>query len=134
MVFFHFFAKTIARMSKKKRTKFLIGAGTAVGFVTGLLGGGGGMLAVPALSKVGLEAKQAHATAILVIFPISLMSAIVYLVGGHVDGFALGWAGLGIVIGGALGAVLLNKLQGSVVKILFALVMSAVVLKCMIGG
>jgi uncharacterized membrane protein YfcA len=134
VVFFHFFAKTIARMSKKKRTKFLIGAGTAVGFVTGLLGGGGGMLAVPALSKVGLEAKQAHATAILVIFPISLMSAIVYLVGGHVDGFALTFAGLGIVVGGALGARLLNKLDSVVIRIVFAVVMTAVGLKCLLGG
>jgi len=121
-------------MNKKKGKKFLIGAGGAVGLVTGLLGGGGGMLAVPALSAVGLSAKESHATAILVIFPISLMSAIVYGVGGHVDGFALGWAGLGILIGGALGAVLLNKLNSSFIRILFALVMTAVGLKCLIGG
>ena len=92
------------------------------------------MLAVPALSKVGLEAKQAHATAILVIFPISLMSAIVYLVGGHVDGFALTFAGLGIVVGGALGARLLNKLDSVVIRIVFAVVMTAVGLKCLLGG
>ena len=92
------------------------------------------MLAVPALSAVGLDAKESHATAILVILPISLMSAIVYLAGGHVDGFSLTYAGLGIVIGGALGAKLLSKLNGVFIRILFALVMTAVGLKCVFGG
>ena len=44
-------------------------AGGGVGFVNGLLGGGGGMVAVPALCGAGLGVASAHATAIAVVLP-----------------------------------------------------------------
>jgi len=121
-------------MSKLKKTKFSIGAGLAVGLVTGLLGGGGGMLAVPAIGRMGLSAKEAHATAILVILPISLLSAAVYAAGGYADGYTLLWSGAGIVVGGALGAALLNRLNGVFVRILFAAVMTAVGIRLAFGA
>ena len=56
---------------KTQNAKKLL-CGTAVGAANSLFGGGGGMLAVPLLCATGYAEKQAHATAILVILPVSL--------------------------------------------------------------
>lgn len=116
-------------MTKKKRTAFGILLGAVIGAANGLLGGGGGMLAVPALSALGLSARQSHATAILVILPISVVSAIVYIAGGQAEWDVLWSTGLGVIAGGALGAVLLSRLKGAWIRVLFALIMIAVGLK-----
>ena len=56
----------------------------AVGFVNGFFGGGGGMLLVPLLEKVlKCPVKKSHATAIAVILPISIASAITYIISGY---------------------------------------------------
>ena len=45
----------------KKKGVLTAGAGLAIGIINGLLGAGGGMIAVPLLQKLGLDRKQAHA-------------------------------------------------------------------------
>ena len=70
---------------QKKSVFACLAGGAAVGAANGLLGGGGGMLAVPILEKAGLEERCAHATAIAVIAPASLVSGIVYLCSGLVE-------------------------------------------------
>lgn len=109
-------------MNKKK--KIMMVSGAIIGFINGLFGGGGGMIAVPIFEKIlGYELKKSHATAIAMILPISIVTALVYLLGGT---FNLGvglWCGAGVIIGGAVGAMLLNKLNSSIVGKIFALVM-----------
>ena len=56
-----------------------VASGTAVGAANSLFGGGGGMIAVPLLQKTGMSEKSAHATAILVILPVSLLSFVLYV-------------------------------------------------------
>ena len=56
-----------------------------MGIVNGLLGAGGGMIAVPLLKKLGLSQKQAHANAVAVILPITVLSAALYLIKGYVS-------------------------------------------------
>ena len=58
--------------------------GTLTGIVNGLLGAGGGMIAVPALKKIGLDKKEAHANAVAVILPLAVFSAALYLYEGRV--------------------------------------------------
>ncbi len=60
-------------------------SGLAIGVVNGLLGAGGGMLAVPILKKCGMEQKTAHVNAVAVILPICVMSAGLYLFKGNVS-------------------------------------------------
>ena len=79
------------------------------------------MLAVPLLQKTGLSAREAHATAILVILPVSLFSFALYAVRGIVDFSVLIPAAFGVTAGGALGAFLLGRLPRNIVALVFAL-------------
>lgn len=108
-----------------KKTIMVLG-GCAVGFVNGFFGGGGGMLCVPLLSgPLGEPTKTAHATAMLIILPISVASAITYVSGGIFDLSLCLKVGIGVLAGGIIGAVLLKKLNSTVVAIVFAIVMAA---------
>ena len=83
-------------------------SGALAGAANGLFGGGGGMIAVPLLQRIGLEEKRAHATAILWILPISLLSFILYAVKGYYEGGVLIPTAIGVTAGGFLGAKLLG--------------------------
>lgn len=110
-------------MKKIKKTNVLL-FGALIGLINGFFGGGGGMVVVPLLNKLfKLEQKKAQATALFVILPISLVSTIVYMCFNSID-FATGWPViLGIVLGGVVGAKLLNKLNNKVIKIIFIVFM-----------
>ena len=69
---------------KAKKTLLPAAAGICIGFINGLLGAGGGIIAVPVLHRMGLERKQAHANAVAVMLPVSIMSAVLYLINGYV--------------------------------------------------
>ncbi len=98
----------------------------AAGFVNGFLGGGGGIVIVSVLLAVmRLDQKKAQATALLVILPLTAVSAAVYLINGNVDWVPTLWASLGVTAGGALGALLLSKLKSNVAKLIFAVVLIA---------
>ena len=94
--------------------------GGLVGLANSTFGGGGGMIAVPLLSKYGYEEKQAHATAILLILPISALSFFLYVFRGLYDVAVLIPTALGVTAGGFLGATLLDKLPVKTVRIVFA--------------
>ena len=94
--------------------------GTAVGAANSLFGGGGGMLAVPLLSGTGYTQKQAHATAILVILPVSLFSFLLYFIQGFYDLSVLIPTAIGVTVGGEVGAFLLGKLPTKTVTFIFA--------------
>ena len=93
--------------------------GIAVGGANSLFGGGGGMLAVPMLRRIGYAEKSAHATAILVILPVSLFSLILYIINGFADFSVLIPTALGVTTGGFLGSVLLKKLPPKTVALTF---------------
>ena len=96
------------------------------GFINGFLGGGGGVLIVALLlAVVKLHQKSSQATALLIILPLTVVSAAVYLFKGNVEWTPTLWATLGVVAGGIVGALLLSKIKGNVAKIIFALVLIA---------
>lgn len=108
-------------MQTQRKEKIIsVFCGVAVGAANSLFGGGGGMLAVPLLQKTGLDEKRAHATAILVILPISLISFLIYALRGLCNFAVLIPTALGVSVGGALGAKLLGKLPVKAVNLTFA--------------
>lgn len=109
-------------MDKKDRAKLVL-AGVTSGFLNGLFGSGGGVVAVMFLRNIIGDEKKAHASATLMIVIMSTVSFVFYMIYGHVD-----WqTGLKLVPGGIAGAVagtvLLKKMKNNGVKKLFALVL-----------
>ena len=96
-------------------------AGIFVGFINGLLGSGGGMVAVPMLEHDGLETKKAHASAIAVILPISAISAGLYLWRGDVTVFDVLPYIPGGLVGSFIGTKLINKISPSLLKKTFGI-------------
>lgn len=95
--------------------------GVLVGLANSVFGGGGGMIAVPLLKGLGLSEKEAHATAILVILPISILSFLLYAFRGFFQGEVSIPAALGVCAGGLLGAKILQKATSKWVGIIFAI-------------
>ncbi|MFJ9867737.1 sulfite exporter TauE/SafE family protein [Streptomyces sp. NPDC101165] len=111
-------------------------AGAGLGAVTGVLGVGGGFLAVPALvSVLGMRMREAVGTSLLVITANSL--AALAMRAGTADG--LNWAVIGPFAGAAVlgawdGKRLGAKVSGRVLQRTFALVLLAVAAFMMIDA
>lgn len=102
----------------KKTSAFLLGI--PIGALNILLGAGGGMIAVPALKKCGLNQKQAQANAVAVILPLTIISLIIYTKKEYVNFFDSLWI-LPFAAGGALlGTVGLEKISAPLLKKIFA--------------
>lgn len=102
----------MAENKKPVKKGWLAVAGMITGFCNGMFGSGGGLIAVPALEKMGLGVPNAHASAIAVILPLSFASAVVYAFGGAMDWQSTLYVCIGTIPGGFLGAKLLGKLSG----------------------
>ena len=99
------------------------GAGLLTGLLNGLLGAGGGMIAVPMLRASGLDEQQAHATSIAVIVPLSLVSAWLYLTAGRLE-FSSAMVYLPGGLAGALaGSWLLPRIKTTLLRRIFGCVM-----------
>ncbi len=64
-------------------TAGLVGAGTGIGFVSGLLGAGGAFLSVPFMTRCGVPLRAAVGTSAALGFPIALSATLGYLVAGR---------------------------------------------------
>ncbi|MBQ7307000.1 MAG: sulfite exporter TauE/SafE family protein [Clostridia bacterium] len=116
-------------MLKRNNIKNLllqIGLGSIIGFINGFFGGGAGMIIVPSLIHFfKLEDKKAHATSLVIVFPLCVISSIIYLINSqqNMDFGICIKVGIGFVIGGITGALLLKKIDNKVLRIIFSLVM-----------
>ncbi len=104
----------------KKSTKYIFGF--FIGLINSLLGACGGILTVAALKKDGMEPKKAHANAVAVIVPITIISSIFYICSGYVS---LDQS-LSFIPGGVLGAIsgglLLPKIPQKALRKVFAVI------------
>ncbi|MDR0850535.1 MAG: sulfite exporter TauE/SafE family protein [Christensenellaceae bacterium] len=113
------------KLKDKLKYFIMLLAGLVVGLLNGLFGSGGGMICVPILKRFGLEQKKAQATAMFVILPISIASMIIYITRGGFNFGANIFIITGVILGGIVGAKLLNKMNNNVVGIIFAVLMLA---------
>ncbi|AUS96645.1 permease [Clostridium thermosuccinogenes] len=104
--------------------------GLVTGTANGLFGSGGGTIAVPAMVLLlGVEDHKAHATAISIILPLTLISAFFYVKNNFVDWALTIKVTLGGIAGGYIGAKLLNICPARVLRRIFAAFMIAAALR-----
>ena len=95
--------------------------GLIAGFINGLLGTGGGTLIVSISEICGVKPKVAHATALSVILPLTVVSIIMYLKSGNLEIMPAIIVGASGGVGGFTGAKLLKKTPDMWLRILFGI-------------
>lgn len=100
--------------------------GAIIGFVNGFWGGGGGMICVPLLTQIiKLPEKKAHATTLLIMLPLSIISLVIYIIKGNIVWIDALKVGGGFVLGGVVGAYLLKVISNVWLSIVFSMVIIA---------
>ncbi len=120
----------------------LAAAGLAVGYLAGLLGIGGGGIAVPILYEVfrfaGVDDEVrmhlAVGTSLAVILPTSLRSVWLHRKRGAVDMGVLRAIGPGVLAGVVVGVLIAAQVDGTVLKIVFVLVAYLMALRLLTGA
>jgi uncharacterized protein len=106
--------------------------GLVVGILVGLLGIGGGIIAVPAMVHIfGMDQHLAQGTSLFILLPpIGLGAVMVYWKKGEVNLPAGVMCALGILIGGYFGGLIAIDLPSNILRALFGLflMLSAVLL------
>ena len=96
--------------------------GIFAGIVSGLFASGGGMILVPAfMYLLKMEDVVARATSVVCILPMVVTSGIFYYKNNYIDWKIGMLCAIGGVIGGIVGAKLLNKLPTKYLKMAFTL-------------
>jgi hypothetical protein len=105
----------------------LVAIGVVGGFLSGLLGVGGGIVMVPLLvlwARYGQ--RDAHAASLGAIIPISIAGIATYGVAGHVKVLPAAALIAGSVVGARVGAGLLVRLDERILKTVFGVFLVAV--------
>jgi len=96
--------------------------GLTAGVLNGLFGSGGGVVAVPLLERAQIEQRKCHATSVVLIFVLSLVSTVMYAVGGRLDfSTAMQFIPAGLV-GALVGATLLKKIKNDLLRRIFGVI------------
>jgi len=102
-------------------------AGFVAGFVSGLLGVGGGIIMVPILTTIlGMPLKRALGTSLVVISAIVVPGTIVHALLGHIDWAIFLVLTLGVVPGARIGATLALRAKDRTLRLAVGLFLIAV--------
>ena len=108
-----------ARTRKARRRGMLPILGTLAGGLNGFLGTGGGMvLAIGLRAAYPGEDGENMATATASVMVLSVLSTILYLMGGRIGSADILPVILPALLGGSLGSLLLGKLRHEVIELL----------------
>ncbi|MCM8792364.1 MAG: TSUP family transporter [Candidatus Omnitrophica bacterium] len=109
--------------------------GIIAGILSGIFGIGGGTILIPALVYLfGLTQHQAQGTTLAVMVPpIGLLAALRYYYSGNVKLGMAGFICVGFVIGGLLGAHLVQELADKALKQLFGIYLLVISLRMILG-
>ncbi len=121
------------KIIKNKKLLTAVG-GLAAGFLNGLFGSGGGTVIVPFLEEfLDQDEHASHATAILIILCFTIISLFFYGYRNHLDYPLALTVSIGGVVGGFIGAKLLKKLSGNVIRKIFGSFMILAAIRMVVG-
>jgi uncharacterized membrane protein YfcA len=108
---------------KKNILKILI-IGFFAGLCNGVFGSGGGTILVPAMVfLLDVRENKAHATAISVILPLSVISSFFYINKNLVDINLTIKVAIASTVGGYIGSIILNKFSDGLLRKIFGISM-----------
>ena len=109
--------------AKKEVTMLALGA-IGAGFLSGLLGAGGGIVLVHGAERIlpreYHDGRDVFANALCVMLPISAVSAIAYVMRGSVHGLDFSRFILPAILGGAGGGLLLSVIDTRLLRLIFS--------------
>ncbi len=109
----------------------LIIVGLVAGFLSGLIGIGGGVIIVPALVLfLGFTQKEAQGTSLgILLLPVGILAVIQYYKQGYMNVNYVLIVALSFVIGGFLGSKLALGISDEKMKKIFAIIMMLIAIK-----
>jgi len=109
----------------------LIIIGLAAGFLSGLIGIGGGIIIVPALVIfLGFSQKLAQGTSLgILLLPVGILAVIQYYKQGYLNVNYVAIVAVAFVLGGFLGSKLALSVSDEKVKKIFAIIMMLIAIK-----
>lgn len=97
--------------------------GFVAGILNGLFGSGAGVVVVFAMEKfLKKDAKEAHASSVLIVLMMSVVSSFLYVIKGYFDLRIWAYVSIGGILGGFLGAKWLKKIPKKWLKLIFGAV------------
>jgi uncharacterized membrane protein YfcA len=113
---------------------FLIGVGLLAGFLSGILGIGGGVVMVPLLLVIGFSQHQAQGTSLAAMLPpVTLLAVLQYSKEGHVDWKLALVISATFIIGGLFGSKLAVAIDEKLLKRIFGVLMLFIAVKMIVG-
>ena len=107
--------------------------GLITGIANGLFGSGGGTIIVPSLVfLLGINDYTAHATAISIILPLSIISTLVYFKHNIIRFDILSMVVFGGIIGSFIGAKILKKIPIKILRKIFGILIIITAIRMMI--
>lgn len=112
------------RLHRYTSTAALVGCAVAAGLINGLLGAGGGILLVFALSRFCQNAfpdkRDIYANALVVTLALTLVSTLLYIRAGNAPPADLSRFVLPAAAGGLAGGLLLGRISSKALGLIFA--------------
>lgn len=126
--------KDITPKNKMSTILFLVGIGLLAGFLSGILGIGGGVVMVPLLLLIGFTQHQAQGTSLAAMIPpVTLLAVLQYHKEGHVDWKMALVISATFIIGGLFGSKLAVSFNEQLLKRIFGVLMLLIAIKMIFG-
>ena len=125
--------ETVAYQVCRSRIGFLVSGGA--GIISGLLGVGGGIIKVPAMTlAMRIPMKAASATSNFMIGVTAAASAGVYFMRGDIDPMIAGPVAIGVLVGATAGTHLMKRMHSRWLRIAFTCILCIVAAEMLLKG